>query len=50
MNKCTGVVRGPVWVEVLHPVMHASGYVSCPCKRHAMSCLWLLLMKPNIGV
>ncbi len=36
-------------VEILHPVRHASGYVRCPCKRHGVGCLWLLLLKPNTG-
>ena len=38
------------WVEVLHPVMDASGYVRCPCKGHGVGCLWvLLLLKTNPG-
>ena len=28
--------------EVLHCVLHVSGYVRCLCKGHAMGCLWLL--------
>ncbi len=28
---------------------HASGYIRCPCKGHEIGCLWLLLLKPNIG-
>ncbi len=31
------------WVDVLHPVMNASGYVRCPCKGHGVGCLRLFL-------
>ena len=34
------------YVEVLHPIMHATGYVRCPCKGHGIGCLWLLLLLP----
>ena len=37
------------WVGVLHPIMHASGYVRCPWKGHGIGRLWLLLLKPNTG-
>ena len=43
---CMGLIE---LVEVLHPVMHASGYVICPWKGHGVDCLWLLLLKPNTG-
>ena len=31
------------WVEVFHPVMHASVYVRCPYKGHGVGCMWHLL-------
>ena len=34
------------WVEVLHPIMLASGYVRC---GYEVGCLWLLLLEPNTG-
>ena len=38
------------WVEVLHPIMHASSYGRWPCKGHGVDCLWfLLLLKPKTG-
>ena len=36
------------WVEVLHPVMHASSYMRWPCKGHRLgSSLLFLRSKPN---
>ncbi len=37
------------WLGHLTSREHAGGYMRRPCKGHEMGCLWLLLLKPNIG-
>ena len=38
------------WVEVLHPVMHASFYMRSSCEGYEVGCLWiLLLLKSKTG-
>ena len=52
MAKCSDIPPGMVvvdWVEVLHPIIHASGYARCPCKGYGAGSLWLLLLKPKTG-
>ena len=37
------------WVDIFHPVMHASSYEICPCKGYGVEYLWLLALESNTG-